>query len=467
MKKLFLSFAIAAVVWLPGALSGNTISAPTQTFYSVDWTSAGVGGVRDISPIAAHIALSGVNGSVIQALLFWHGPTNTNDPNANATISFNGVSITGQNIGLSSDNCWGYANSQAYRADVTSLVTGNGTYPLANFRNASANINGFSLIVFYDDGNPNNNRDVVLYQGNDSNIANSYDALGWNVLLSGINYVTGTANLQLHVSDGQIYPDGPLYVNGIVIDNSTNVFPGTTVPDSGTASSHNGGLWDIKTYNVTSFLTPSPPPDSLRVTIGTNSSDCLSLIVALIDLPAAAAPPPPCAIECPTNMVIPGGIPLNVTVQLAGTCNSNEVVQIVPPNGTVLPPGTNTVTVQLLSPTGTVLDRCQFTVTVQQPVAHITRIVNSKYLTTKYYQLTATDPLYVPSALKLYVTDSANTAFVAGPFSSGSIVQFVTGATDSAAPGVGLVKAIVTVTGSAEVWAVDPAGVSSALVVVP
>jgi hypothetical protein len=46
-------------------------------------------------------------------------------------------------------------------------------------------------------------------------------------------------------------------------------------------------------------------------------------------------------------------------------------------------------------------------------------------------------------------------------------VQFVTGATDSAAPGVGLVKAIVTVTGSAEVWAVDPAGVSSALVVVP
>ena len=72
------------------------------------------------------------------------------------------------------------------------------------------NVNGASLIVFYDDGNAANNRDVVLFDGNDSNIANAFDADGWNVSLPGINYVSGTAAISMHVSDGQSFADDAL-----------------------------------------------------------------------------------------------------------------------------------------------------------------------------------------------------------------------------------------------------------------
>ncbi len=391
MKQFILTSVIAAIVCLPVALLANTISAPTQIYHSVDWTSAGVGGVRDKSPATANIVLSGVSGTVSQALLFWHGPTYSTDPNVNASIVFNGTPIVGANIGFSSDNCWGYNNSQAYRADVTALVTGNGTYSVSGFIKPAANINGFSLIVFYDDGNPSNNRDVILYQGNDSNISNPYDALGWNVTLPGIDYTSGAAYLQLHVSDGQSFPDAPLVLNGLVLDAGPDIFQGTTVPDAGTASTHNGGLWDIETWDITSWLTPFPPTDTLSLTSG-QLSDCLSLIVAVVDLPAGAAPTP--------------------------------------------------------------------------PTATITRVMNSLTATTKYYSLTATSPLYPSSELELYVADTSS-ATVRGPYASSSIIQFKQGAVNSASLGRGLVKAIVTTVGSAEVYAIDPGGNLSPLVEVP
>ena len=191
---------VAAGAWHAQDAGANDI-ASFQTVFSTDMASAGYGGMRGIG--TGTITLSGVSGTVTKALLYWHGPTNSTDPAVNAAVTFGGTPITGTNIGLSNNNCWGFTNSQAYRADVTTLVTGNGAYSLANFTKASAEINGASLIVFFDDGNPANNRDVVIFDGNDSNIANIYDANGWNVTLPGINYASGTANMVLHVSDGQ------------------------------------------------------------------------------------------------------------------------------------------------------------------------------------------------------------------------------------------------------------------------
>jgi hypothetical protein len=82
-------------------------------------------------------------------------------------------------------------NSQSYRADVTSLVSGNGTYSLANFIKAgppAADVNGASLVVFYNDGNTANDRNVALFNGNNSNFASSFDAEGWDITIPGVNY---------------------------------------------------------------------------------------------------------------------------------------------------------------------------------------------------------------------------------------------------------------------------------------
>ena len=255
-----------------------------------DFISAGFGGMRGNG--TGTITLNGVTpGTVTRALLFWHGPTNSSDPNVNATVAFGGATVTGTNIGFAYDNSWGFANSQAYRADVTSLVAGDGSYSLSDFRKAgeagvAADINGASLIVFFQDASAANNRDVYLLNTNDSNIVSAFDAASWNGVVSGINYVSGSAQLELHVADGQsVFPDATLLLNGNVIAGPGAVFQGDSVPKGANAQ----GLWDIQTYNIASGVLVSGT-NTLTLATGVNQ-DYLSLVVMLVSAPRV--PPGP------------------------------------------------------------------------------------------------------------------------------------------------------------------------------
>src|SRR5262249_31860191 len=152
-------------------------------------------------------------------LLFWNGPTSSDDPNSNAAVSFDGSPISGTNIGTASSNCWSgdqgpYTNSQSYEADVTipvknGLTGGSGTFALADFIKSdgdtvTSDINGAALIVFYSDGDGSNNRNVVLWSGNDSNVAFGSDPAGWDETLSGVPYTgAGSPSLDFVVGDGQ------------------------------------------------------------------------------------------------------------------------------------------------------------------------------------------------------------------------------------------------------------------------
>jgi uncharacterized repeat protein (TIGR01451 family) len=275
---------IVGIVAIPPAAASDI--APFTTIRSTDVAFAGFGGMRDNG--TGTLTVSGVSGTVTNAFLYWHGPTNSDNPAANAAVKFAGHNVVGTNIGFSSDNCWDFSNSQAYRADVTSFVTGNGSYALANFVKSSGaiNVNGVSLIVFYQDGNTANDRDVVLFDGNDSNVPNPFDADGWNVTLAGIDYTSGSASITLHVSDGQSFNDDAITLNDQTLVPTGPIFSGDSVPAG--AFDSDGHLWDIKTYNITSFL--SPGPNTLQLTSGA-ADDCLSLVAAAINLPAGAAPP--------------------------------------------------------------------------------------------------------------------------------------------------------------------------------
>ena len=273
-----------------GALSANAnVISYYTTVFDTNFATADLG-LRDVG--AGTLAVSGISGTVTQSLLFWHGPTNSTDPNVNANVNFNGTSITGTNIGFSQDNFWGDLNSQAYRANVTSLVTGNGNYTLSNFQKPTAQINGTALFTFFNTGLSTGKRDVVLYDGNDSNFASQYDPAGWNFTLSGINYKSGSAFLTMYVSDGQDFSpadDGTLEVNGKTLATG-GIFQGSSARAPGAGVS-NGSLTDVETFDVTSFLTPGL--NSLNITLGPGFDDALSAVVAAIDLPAGAAPPPP------------------------------------------------------------------------------------------------------------------------------------------------------------------------------
>ena len=288
ISKLACASALAAALALPGIAQATDLTS-FKTVFDTDFTSAGYGGMRENG--TGTIGLAGiVSGTVTEAYLFWHGPSNASStaaPTANATVKFAGTDVTGTFLGISSDNCWGFANSLAYRANVTSLVTGDGNYALANFLKPDvADINGASLIVFFDDGNSTNNRDVVMFNGNDSNIDNSYDAAGWNITLAGINYSSGAASAQFHVSDGQEFVDDAILANATPLVATGAIFEGNRRPAVPLPS--NGFLWDIRNFSVTSLLNPGL--NNLNITSGVNS-DCLSCVMIAIDLPAGAAPP--------------------------------------------------------------------------------------------------------------------------------------------------------------------------------
>lgn len=282
-----------------------------RTVFGTDVAMAGVGGLRGSGNGA--IQLSGISGRVTGAYLYWHGPASTTSPTANDHVFINGIPVSGENIGLAHDNCWGLLVSHAYRADLTDIVSalGNGTYALTGLSN---NTNGASLVVFFQDGDRSNDRDVVIFNGNDSNVPSIYDGRGWNFFFSGILWSSGSAQLALHVSDGQIFADAALFLNGRTLAAAGPIFQGDSVPSDNSGPNGQGALWDLRVFDITSFL--SPGSNSLSFSTGP-FGDCLSLVAALIDLPAGTAPGERLTVDpmTPSNCV---GAPQSLTAHLSG-----------------------------------------------------------------------------------------------------------------------------------------------------
>jgi hypothetical protein len=290
-----------------------TQSGSQLTAMNTDIAEFGYGGMRANTgggtdgDGTGSITVSGITGPVTKALLYWNGPTSSSDLNSNASVTFAGTPITGTNIGTASSNCWenvGYTNSQSYAANVTGLVAGNGSYSLADFvkrdqnENIYADINGVALVVFYNDGNTGNDRNVVLWNGNDSNVL-PYDSQtqtwpvdGWNETLTGVPGSSSGGSLDLIVSDGQTASDDAVIVNTTTIVGSGNIFQGNSTP-AGSADA-SGDLWDIAQEPLPSSLLMSNS-NTLNITSGL-VSDCLSLVVAAANIPVSSEP----VIESPT-----------------------------------------------------------------------------------------------------------------------------------------------------------------------
>lgn len=267
-------------------LPSEAIGAPLATGLLVprtDFAVFGVGGLRGTGN--GTVTVSGVSGEVRRAILLWHGVANTASPLSPSAV-FAGKPVVGFNVGVTADTTWGRASSQAFFADVTDVVAGNGNYALSGMRNAPTfDPNGASLLVFYRDGNAANDRDVAVLWGNDSNTASPGDPAGWAFSQQGIVYAGGAATMTLIVSDGQNFQESgsnSLNVNG------SNVgiprFQGNTVPVAPGSSVTDGGLWDHVTVSIAPYLVTGENTLSVAGQPEVNL-DALNLVGALIDLP--------------------------------------------------------------------------------------------------------------------------------------------------------------------------------------
>jgi hypothetical protein len=332
-----MGLCVLGALLVPPAGASATGLTPFTTVTGTDFAIFGAGGMRGQG--TGSIVVTGVSGSVTAAYLFWQGPTNDSG-DSNAAVTFDGTGIVGVNMGETASNGWPFTNSKAYSATVTGLVNGNGTYALSNFVKTgppAAEINGVTLLVFFSDGNAANDRDVVVFTGNDSNTPNVFDTNGWDATLSGINFPGGTVNMQLVVSDGQALPDDELKVNGATLLSSGAAnWHGIGVPDQGTASTTNGGLWDHRSFDVTAFMNPGP--NTLQIEPTLNVNDSVSLIAVIVDSAAVAPPPPPppsVTSVSPGSGSTLGGTPITIggasfvsgaTVTIGGVAASSVVV---------------------------------------------------------------------------------------------------------------------------------------------
>ncbi len=256
-----------------------------DTFTETDFVSAGVGGLWNAGSGTIELPNSFSNQSIKKALLYWHGLSNSTSATGQQ-INVNSNKITGVRIGLSYGRL-GYTNSQAYRADVTEVLRSSAgrAMKLSEFGNLVPN--GASVVVFYDDGNSHNNRDVVIFDGNECNFEFEgvpgipeapRDPMDWSVKLEGVNYFKENAFLQLHVSGGSSSNDGEIIVWPMSMISRPDIFSGTSVPG--------GGRWDILDVEINSILSPGLNNVELFSPL---EADRINLIVALYDLPAKIA----------------------------------------------------------------------------------------------------------------------------------------------------------------------------------
>lgn len=295
-------FSFAAVVFSGLTAFASAASATPVTLgrteVRTDYVSAGIGGV---GLGTAAITVSGVSGGVRKAFLYWHGIDNFSSVAVydNATIQFANTQVTGVSLGDAETNCWGAGSSRAFFADVTPLVSGNGSYPISGLNGASGHSgNGASLIVLFNDSDPDNDRDLVFFEGNDSDVIQTGvppgDAAGWDATLSNINYTGGQVLAQMHVGDGQAFVDGAVTFTGVSspvnIADTGQLWDGKSVPNAGAGRAGVDSLWDIHTFNITSAF-GSPGVQTIALSgMDSDTDDCHSLVVLMLDLGAGSAP---------------------------------------------------------------------------------------------------------------------------------------------------------------------------------
>ncbi len=180
--------------------------------------------------------------------------------------------------GSGPDKCWSYAGSYTYRADVTSIVTGNGTYNisgiLTNPPNTSNDMDGATLMVIYSDP-------AATYQGR-MVLADGAWVVGGGTASYNMGYsaVCGnTTNASAFIGIGDLQNiGGTATLNGTgaaftwnwwnLISTSTTVASGQTT--SNFTFTANGDCFNLALaglyYQTTSCATCTPPAIALTPT---------------------------------------------------------------------------------------------------------------------------------------------------------------------------------------------------------
>lgn len=240
---------------------------------------------------SGNIAIAGmpVTATVKQATLYWTILTNANEAsNTGQTISFNGSSIAGTQIGFSAGRtpCFPQTNTVAWKSDVTSLVTGNGTYTVAGLPGGNQIggqnfAEGASLeIIYTDPGAPLNT--VVVYEG--LTVTNSGGDTVTQTLDAFLANAFGPVSATWFpvIGNGQLAPetltfDGSLasinFSNDLLLDGGTSEIPANACRY--TDSAQTDCFWDDDHPDVSAAIANGDTSATVRYAL---TGDCHSFV---------------------------------------------------------------------------------------------------------------------------------------------------------------------------------------------
>jgi hypothetical protein len=245
---------------IQNAPSPTTLSPSFNVTLPGDYVAAGVG-LRGTT--SGNINITGIpsGASVQKAFLYWGMLDNGEDPTL-SQLKVNGTSVTGSLIGSGPDTCWGRTNSFTFRADVTSLVTGNGIYALTGVASGGNVLaEGASLVVIYQlSGAPV--KTVIL---DDGNLSIPFGTSAGSAPFSAFT-ATGpvTATTSFIVGDGQGTQLGPTP--------TSFTGSGSTINLPNQFAALNGPLWDTSTFNVSTAVGAGSSAASAKIS---GAGDCL------------------------------------------------------------------------------------------------------------------------------------------------------------------------------------------------
>lgn len=263
-----------------GLTAGDTAGPPAAvTWWDIKggYVAAGTG-LRNRGFGAINLTGIPVGASIVRAYLTW-SVLNPTELSTLKSGKFKGVSITGTKAGQGPDPCWNASTGYTYRADVTSLVTGNGAYSLTGFASGQTNgadpftagsvlpmAEGASLFVVYSKATYPQTliRFYNGYQMIDSSTPTTLAVpFGFTV-----GNPAGEARTTFIGGDGQLNATEPFStVNNVAI--SAADWDGTDPP---LPRYSQGNLWDTDTVQLRNIVKPGHTGASIAVRGG---SDCL------------------------------------------------------------------------------------------------------------------------------------------------------------------------------------------------
>jgi len=269
LQNMSMSNMLEPAMSIQSVTPASDLNLFTVTTIKGDYSARGVG-LRGKNSGTINLSDIPPDAIVKHAYLYWSYLDNGRT-DSQRTVSLNGSFVDGVEIGDGNDTCWGYEHSRAFRADVTGLVAGNGTYTVSSITNAYPLLaQGASLVVIYE-APTSPERMILIHDGNA--VIDFYNT-SLSTTIGG--FTAGDTGSGVSAKTTFVVGDGQEFSDTITFSGSNGVYVGDTQ-----LVGSDGDFWDTISVDVSNLMRDGDTSALATVSRGT---DCLNWVAQVFSV---------------------------------------------------------------------------------------------------------------------------------------------------------------------------------------